>query len=432
MEIYIVQDNDTIEAIAEKFGVTTKKLIQDNGIKNPERLVVGQTIVIAYPKEVHIVQEGDTLESIARTYHVSVMQILRNNAFLSEREFLLPGETLVISYETDRNIVTNGYAYVYLNKNTLIKTLPFLTYLSVFNYRLDKNGKIIPYGNDEEVIRLAGDYGVIPLMMVTPITNEGETDAEFAYKALSDETYQKQAIDEMLKKIKIAGYYGVNIMLSGINEVNQQLYINFVSRASDSMREEGYQTFITMNPNINAQHGQVLFSNINYNAFCRRVDGITFFQYAWGNKEGPPSPVCSIRNMNIFLKYVTASAAQGKIILGKPLIGYDWELPYIPKKSEVNSLTINSCLDLAYDMNAVIQFDEVSQSPYYYYQSPYTEEPVEHVVWFIDARSMKSMNELINQYGLMGSGIWNIMLFNQQLWTVTISQFNIIKLISVI
>ena len=64
-----------------------KKIMIDNGLDSTNNLVIGQTIVITYPKQTHIVQQGDTLQNIADTYQVTPMQILRNNPYLSDREY---------------------------------------------------------------------------------------------------------------------------------------------------------------------------------------------------------------------------------------------------------------------------------------------------------------------------------------------------------
>ena len=42
MDIYVVQQGDTIFSIAERYGVTATKLSQDNGLDKPFDLVTGQ------------------------------------------------------------------------------------------------------------------------------------------------------------------------------------------------------------------------------------------------------------------------------------------------------------------------------------------------------------------------------------------------------
>jgi spore germination protein len=87
MIIHVVLPGETMESIANQYGVAVERLILDNDIPNPNNLIVGQSILIAYPTITYTVQEGDTLKGIADAYDISVMQILRNNPFLSEREF---------------------------------------------------------------------------------------------------------------------------------------------------------------------------------------------------------------------------------------------------------------------------------------------------------------------------------------------------------
>jgi spore germination protein len=129
------------------------------------------------------------------------------------------------------------------------------------------------------------------------------------------------------------------------------------------------------------------------------------------------------------VEYVITMVSPDKIAIGKPLIGYDWELPYVSGASRAFSLTINAALRLAYDTGSVIQFDEISQTPFFTYERSTVGAPVQHVVWSIDARSINALDNVIRNYGLNGAGIWTIMVYYPQLWLVANSQFEIIKLI---
>jgi spore germination protein len=180
--------------------------------------------VIAYPKQIHIVQEGDTIIDIAAVYGVSVMQILRNNPGLSGKSSILPGEVITISYNTTGSLITNGLAYAYIEEDNLRKTLPNLTFLTVYNYRISTKGEIVTYYDDERIIRLSKEYGTVPLMMVTTLSLQGEPDLELAYKVLLSPEYQEQLIDDILNIVKSRGYLGVNLLFNYMNETNQTLY----------------------------------------------------------------------------------------------------------------------------------------------------------------------------------------------------------------
>ncbi len=428
MEIYIVQEGDTLYTIAESFGVAVDRLAQDNGINYPYTLLIGQALIIAFPREVHIVQIGDTLQSIAEQYQVPVMQILRNNSFLSERNVLYPGETLVISYYTSGNIYTNGYVYAFIKKDALIKILPNLTFLSVLNYRSSERGEIIQFRDDEEIIKTALEYGVSPLLMISTLSAMGEPNIEVAYSILMSEEYQNRSIENILEILKRKGYHGINMVFNYLNISSQPLYINFVRKISQRIKLEGMLFYITINIKIEKANGDYRIEQVDYSTISSYVDGLILLKFVWGANEDPPAPVSNINYVRKMIEYLIQSVPPEKIMIGNPILGYDWKLPYIPERTVATSMTINSVYELAYETNAVIQYDEESLTPYFYYNQ-LIGIPVEHIVWFIDVRSINAINELVKEYNLGGSGIWNIMFYYPQLWTSINSQFDIIKLI---
>lgn len=429
MDIYVVQQGDSIMSIAESFGFPAARLILDNGIENPFGLVTGQAIVIAHPEQTHIVQEGDTLAGIADTYGVGIMQLLRNNSFLSDREYLYPGETLVIRYHTGRSLTTNGFVYPYVNRKTLLKTLPYLTYISVFNYGITATGGVITYFDISDLVPLVKAYGVVPLLMISALSPTGEANIEVVYDILLSEENQEQLLNNVLDVLKSKEYYGVNVILSQINRTNQSLYINYLRKVSERLREEGFLLFVTINPETGYTDSQVTFERLDYTSISQLVDDITFLQYTWGTNLGPPAPVSNITLLNSFLDYVVSMVSPELLSLGKPLFGYLWELPYVPDRSVAYSLTLNSVISLANDVGAVIQFDEVSQTPFLQYVSYKFGTPVNYIIWSIDARSIDALNKSINKYGLAGNGVWNIMIYYQQLWTLINSQYEIVKIL---
>lgn len=424
----MVQPGDNIYSIAERYHISVEKLAFDNGVAPPYNLVVGQALIIVHPKLTHIVQQGDTLQSIASMYDVPVMQIIRNNQFLSEREFLYSGDTLTISYDTKRSIITNGFAYPFIRQETLIKTLPYLTYLSIFNYTIQEGGAIENFHDDTEIVTVTKAYGTLPLLMVTTVNRQGTPNIELTYRILLNEEYQDRVIATFLEIMKNKGYMGANLVLNNLTEDNQLLYQNFIQKVASRLQEEQLQFFITINYSAEEEDRAATFENIDYLKITTYVNGVVFLHLNWGTIDTPPAPVSNIEHIRALINYVTASIPPDKIIIGKPTLGYDWQLPFIPGSSSVNSLTINSALDLAYQTGAVIEFDENSQTPFYYYMQFGIGLPLQHIVWFVDVRSIDALNKLIMEYGLGGSGIWNIMIYYAPLWTIIIAEFDIIKL----
>ncbi|BCN31845.1 LysM peptidoglycan-binding domain-containing protein [Anaeromicropila herbilytica] len=428
MEIYVVQPGDSIELIAKKYSISVERLISDNGLTNPYTLVSGQTIVILYPKKSYTVMPGDTLASIANTNGISIMELTRNNPFLYDRNYIYPGESLVINYNSDKNIVVNGFAYTFINLDILKRALPYLTYLSIFNYRIAENTKITNYGNDTDLIKIAKDYNTIPLLMISAFSQTGELDLDYIYQLLLNENKQDKLVNDMLQIVKSKNYSGINAIISHITESNQNLYLNVLTKLSKALKKEGYLFILTIEPNLQKSNDQVVYEKLDYQSISKIVDRIVFFQNLWVINRQPPAPVSDISLIRNFIQYVTSIIPPNMISIGEPLLGYDWLLPFTPGLSYANSLSLDSAITLAYNQQVAIQFDDESQTPYFNYITSNVGFPENHVVWFIDARSIKALDDVIAEYDLAGSGIWNLMIYNQQLWSIINARFYIVKM----
>lgn len=425
MEIYVVQQGDTLELIATKFGISVDRLIIENGLRPPYQLVAGQTLVITYPLETYIVQEGDTLGEIAEKFQVDILEILRNNPFLAEREYIYPGETLVIRYDTSKgNIYIIGYAYPFIREVILKKALPFLASLIIYNYQITSTGELIGSDMDIELIQAANLYGAVATMVLTTTTRSGGANIAAEYDILLNPRLQETAIDNVLKVLQEKGYSGVNLAFQYINVINQQLYLNLLARVRARLQPEGYTVFLTINPRVKYQGNEFTFEKIDYGRFAANSDGILILSYDWASINRPPIqyPVTLIES---FLDYIVAQVPLNKIRMGLATIGYDWPLPYIEGITRATALTFESVMELARLTNATIQYDETSQSAYFEYVS---NDGVNHIVWFKDARSIAFYLDLFQSYGITRIGIWNILCYFAQMWTVISSQYEVVKI----
>ena len=96
--VHIVQRGETLYSIARRYGVDMWTIARVNGILNPNRIYVGQRLVI--PKgqpaaTVHIVQRGETLTRIALRYGVDAWTIARANG-ITNLNHIYVGQRLTI------------------------------------------------------------------------------------------------------------------------------------------------------------------------------------------------------------------------------------------------------------------------------------------------------------------------------------------------
>jgi spore germination protein len=427
MNLHVVQPGETINSIAEYYNIPVDRLILENGITNPENLATGQTIVIVQPEVLYTVQAGDSLESIAKQHGTTPMELLRNNPYLSDMEFLYAGETIVISYQTNRKrtIATIGYTFSYIDRSVLIKTLPFLTYLTIFNYRTTSEGEIISNADDTEIIQLAKAFDVAPMMFISTMTEEGIVSREVTYNIINNPTVQDRFIDNALYILRTKGFYGINIYAENVTNGNIDSIAAYLKKASAIFHSEGYKVLVTITPATNVDIPGVNFERLDYSKLSEYADGIIFSSYDWARSYSYPSAIFPVNILRELLDYVVSIIPPEKIFLGVTALGYDWTLPYVPGATEAVVISNNSAVQIAAENKIPIQFNEVAQSSYFYYIDS---DGILHVVWFKDARSFNARTGLIEEYNLQGISIWTIMRFDTRMWLIINNQYYIQKL----
>jgi LysM repeat protein len=106
---YVVQRGDTLASIAGRTGVSMSALAQANGIRNANLIYIGQTLVVpgrsgsvaattsvaAPTGSVYIVRQGDTLAKIAARYGTTVSALMAANGIANPNRIYV-GQRLVV------------------------------------------------------------------------------------------------------------------------------------------------------------------------------------------------------------------------------------------------------------------------------------------------------------------------------------------------
>ena len=427
MIIHVVSQGETIYSIAEHYGKSIERLALENGIDESVNLAIGETLVILLEEIIYTVQEGDTLYSIATSHNVSVMEILRNNPYISDRPFIYPGEVLVIKYEEEKTgtLSTNGYVYPFIGLDLLKKTLPFMTYLSVYSHYYTATGEVTSI-DDRDLVRTARDYGVAPIMVLTGLVGSAEEQIEAIHNILINIDLQDYLINNLVSVLEAKEYYGVNLTTPYILPEDRNKFVEFVSKFSTRLRVGGYRPFLTLTLSAFELLTNVIYEDLQYDVLGELVDNVTIITYEWGFSYGLPPTIVSFDTMGGIVMYGISLIDPNKLNIGYSTVGYVWGLPYIDGVTVGRAITYDSSIDLAREYNAVIHFDEITKASYFQYYSD-----SEYILRFRDARGINDIVKLVPKYGVEGVAIWNVMYFFNQMWLVINSQFEIRKIVSV-
>lgn len=427
MVIHVVRQGESVYSVAGEYGVGTQRLIWDNGLRENDSLVVGQTLVLRFPEQVHTVREGETLFGIATAYGVAVNTLLRNNPVLLTTDYLHTGQTLVIRFDDIKRgpAAVNAYAYPFIDRQDLRRQLPYLTYLCLFSYGFTETGDLIGIEGEDELIRLSYEFSTAPLLVFTAMTPQGTFSSELGARLFHDAGLQNKIIDALARAVENKGYYGVDVDFEFVGAENRDGYTNFVARLRQRLMQMGKVVFVTLAPKTYTDQPGDLYEGHDYGGLGAAAGRALLMTYEWGYTYGPPMAVAPLPSVRTVVDYAITQIPADKLMLGIPNYGYDWPLPY--ERGFTRAVTIGNmqAVDIARQYGSDILYDETSQAPYFYYRDIQNRE---HVVWFEDARSIHAKSLLVQEYGLYGMGIWQITRLYQQKYMVMNALYDIVKL----
>ena len=302
-------------------------------------------------------------------------------------------------------ILVNGYAYPFINQGVLEQWMPDLTYISSFNYGFLPDGTLLPI-DDQRVLDTARAHGVSPLMVIAPLSVEGNFSTDLAISIFQDPLSRDNLINNIYNEVEARNFYGVDFDFEYIPREYAEEYVVLVSKTAARLNPAGAIVTVALAPKTSEDQPGLLYEGHNYMALGQAANLVLVMTYEWGYKYGPPMAVAPLNKVREVLDYAVTVIPPEKILMGVPNYGYDWTLPFVQGESEAETISNVEALSRAARVGAEIQFDELAQSPYYEYTDS---EGREHIVWFEDGRSIRAKLGLVNEYDLAGIGIWTVM-----------------------
>ncbi len=301
--------------------------------------------------------------------------------------------------------IVNGYAYPSISKETLEWWLPRLSWVAAFSYGFTEDGNLINL-EDANLIIPATEAGVRPMMVLTPLDADGNFNDNIAIRVFENPDAQQNLIDNIEANIKNKNMGGVDFDFEYIAAGYADDYVELVGRTRGRLRPQGYLTTVALAPKVSTDQPGLLYQGHDYAGMGQAADYCLLMTYEWGYTYGPPLPVSPINSVRRVLDYGVTQIPPEKILMGMSNYGYDWRLPFVQGESKAEKLTNYQALARAEYYGVDVQYDEEAQAPFFTYTSP---DGSEHIVWFEDERSWRARLALVEEYGLAGISIWNIM-----------------------
>lgn len=289
MLIHIVKVGDTLYRIAVLYQVPVSRIISDNGLSYPYTLVLGQALIIVQPDIMHTVRSGETLFSIATRYQITVQELYQNNPELADRNPIYTGQVLTISFQgkKERNLSINGYAYPHVNRHVLRRTLPYLSYLSIFSYGMRQDGSLLA-PDDEELIQLARIFQAQPVLVLTSIDESGTFSSANTTRLLNDLSFQNKVLANLIQIMLQKGYRGLDSDFEYIPVEEAEAYVSFLENAHRQLSEVGLFLHCALAPKTSSEQAGLLYAGHRYHEIGAAADRVLIMTYEWGYTYAHP------------------------------------------------------------------------------------------------------------------------------------------------
>lgn len=423
MFIYVVQNGDVLWEIADKFNSDVNKIVEANGLPDPNTLLVGQSLLIPEEPATHTVKLGDSAWKIAQSHGVSVQDLLWENRILNP-ENLYVGQVLRIPEKSRPEIEVNAFTYMLGQDAVPIvnEVGDELTYLTPFAYIVQEDGSLTPI-DDDAAIGEAIANGIVPMMSIVNFTTNipGE---DIAHKVLNNPDAVANLQNNVINTMKDKGYRGLNIDFEYVLPEDREAYNSFLESTVNKLHEEGFFVSTSLAPKSSPDQRGLLYEAHDYPFHGKVADFVVLMTYEWGWRGGQPRAISPVNEMRKVLDYAVTVIPRDKILMGFQIYARDWTLPFQPGQN-AETISVEEAMERAYAHNAQIQYDYVAQSPFFRYSD---ENGNAHEVWFEDARSAQAKFDLVKEYGLRGLSYWGLGYPFTQNWTLLADTFDIAKL----
>lgn len=198
MNIHTVELGESIRDVSKRYGVSPIKLAENNGIGERGRLITGEELLILMPTRTTNARRGERLSDISRRFGVKEERLLGINPELCGSGILYDGQPLTVKYgePTFGMGIGNGYLYRGCTRESLMRALPYLSYVTICS-AVGRGGGVSNLFDDKEPLSLALAAGKLPILRLW----------------LAKDSYERRI--EVLRSLTVyaraKGYYGVTL-----------------------------------------------------------------------------------------------------------------------------------------------------------------------------------------------------------------------------
>lgn len=298
-------------------------------------------------------------------------------------------------YEKGWNDLTYGFPSLKAHYKDINILIPYW-------YTLNTDGSIkaSAVGLEPEVITFMRRHREIKLL---PLINKDLV----SQSVLTDPTIRMTSINNIVKIVVDNKLDGINIDFELLPAQNRDDLTVFVRDLAKQLHSQKKMISVSVMPKLDGL--EEIGAAYDYGALGQLADFITIMTYdksSASTKPGSVSPYQWVeKNIKEALKFIPAN----KLVVCIGAYGYDWPVPEV---AEIKYIGMREAQQRADSHKAKVQWDDESQSAFFYYW----DGEIKHEVWFENGFSITRKVALAKKYGIRGVAIWRMGFEDEEYW----------------
>jgi spore germination protein YaaH len=222
-----------------------------------------------------------------------------------------------------------------------------------------------------------------------------------------------QALIKQIHQSALMNHWnGVNIDIENVNNGDREAFSQFMKKLANELNKTSILVSIDLPPDPNGKNNdQSPFDHQTLGRYCNYVVFMGYDQH-WSS-DPIPGPVTSLSWLKQNLQeFMSTGISPDKIILGLPAYTRIWEQNQQGNIVKDPAESISYVESLVKQDNRHLSWDSALGE----YYTSYNVNNVQYKIWLTTAKSFNMYLNLISQFHLAGSAIWNLDFMNPTDW----------------
>ena len=298
-------------------------------------------------------------------------------------------------YEKGWNDLTYGFPSLKTHYTDISILMPYW-----YTLNIDGSIKVSAVGLEPDVIVFMRQHPEIKLL---PLINKDLVNQS----VLTDPTIRTTAINNIVKIIADNNYDGINIDFELLPAQNRDDLTIFVRDLAKQLHAQNKMISVSVMPKLDGL--EEIGAAYDYGALGGLADIITIMTYDKHSANTKPGSVSPYKWVEKNIKEALKSIPANKLVVCIGAYGYDWP---VPKTAEIKYIGQREAQQRADSHKAKVQWDNDSQSAFFFYW----DRGLKHEVWFENGFSITRKVALAKKYSLRGVAIWRMGFEDEQYW----------------